>query len=159
MTSTHAHLSGGTGRAAAAKIVLVLVTAFALGTLVVPSADAAKKPRFIRPTDYTYVRTQCQQVKHDTWRVTYVWKVRGGRYTNYGDGSDLFGPRDNVRRGGTRIVRTVEHISGWPGLPGKTTAPATVTPKYYHVIGPLKASPLKFRQNRGSHPEVKVRCS
>lgn len=119
---------------------LVALLAATLLALTPATAEAARKNRVHRPfqppTHHRLIDVDCDRVDHDTWRVTYTWRVRGGRYANLGSGyGSQYHRNDNVWRGGRRTLSTATLISGWG--PGTPEPPTIGTARYLHYVAPI----------------------
>lgn len=122
-------------RISATTFLVALLTASALAFTTGTADAAAKKNAFRVPTSHTLVASHCVKVDKDTWKVTYKWRVRGGRYLNLGNMENFKNKRDVVWRGGRRIVKTGVTIVPWGS--GPMEAPESATATYTHIVAPI----------------------
>lgn len=123
-------------RTSAATLFVAFLTASAL-TFTGGAAGAAskKKDDFRAPESHKIVDVDCKKVDKDTWKATFKWQVKGGRYQNLGNMENFKDKRDVVWSGGRRVVKTSVTIVPWGD--GPVEAPESATATYNHIVAPV----------------------
>lgn len=119
---------------AVASLLLVGVSS-GVSTSGAAGAAAAGSEDFVPPTDHKVVRIVCKKVDEETWRATFTWRVKGGRYLNLGNRGNVPKKRDVVRNGGRRFVKTASTIRPWGD--GPVEAPESGIATYIHDVAPI----------------------
>lgn len=89
------------------------------------------RKEYVKPT-VSFVRAECRHQNDGDWVVSFIFEMRGGRYSDNGNWVDGLTGGDPVWRGGRRTFTGQDiYQSGW-GRPGE------VTIAYTEAISPIE---------------------